>query len=727
MRIAGIFIVIFLSCESQAITWDFGEQGNAQGWIAQEGDMAGDGNANQALHAEVHDGIWRITVPPFQKGRNPEVLLISPTIGHDSALFDRLTIRFRVVHTQPIPGFFTLRWTNPANLSYPGGDPSNLGSAPCANPNCHSRFWILDNLIYTADWQEVTIGDLRSRTATWPGGDQYEILWEGELTDIRVDLGLWNIEKYQDAESLYIQGADEVPEAVEIDWIKLTGVEEQLQGERPPPPTAADIPSGRLFDTPVFYPLGVRQVGSKYGSQWTGVLGDLDGDGDLDMVTPWTDKDDHGWLLAFNDGKGEFAHVQVEHFPAAKGNTPFVGGADLDGNGRMDLVLWPGTGQPVQVWLNDAQKGWQVDALADFHPLALLDLDKDGDLDLWGWASDPSVFFASRFLFNNGKGNFSNPLSVEPPAEGYFAYDLVYPATSDKRVPLLWRKYGGSGQLIAYQTALGEVVQETLPVLRALEWNLTVKGGDFDLDGHMDLIVADQGSNRLSEAGIFPTKGLNALHNRGDGQMDTVSTFPEIAYNGNVQVSDLNRDGLVDLVVWHYDLRVPSMVVLVQQHDGRFVQEGDYPLLVGRGGSTLSGDLDNDGDMDLVMFDSFVAGGGGVHVFLSRLPNHITAVEEEATITPSQSRLGVAYPNPFNPGVVIPFTMGPSAAPVILTIYNALGQQVWKLGLGELPAGAHQAEWNGRDEGGQVMSSGVYLYRLQAGAWSAVGKVVKSE
>ena len=247
IAIAGMGILLY-SLTAQAITWNFNEGENMQGWITREGATAGDGSIVQALRSEVRDGIWRIQVPPFQKERNPEVLLLSPIIGYDSELFDRMTIRFRVVHTQPIPGSFSLRWTNPANLSYPGSDPTTRGDGPCANPNCLPRFWMATTPLYTTDWQEITIGDLRSRTAVWPNEEriEYDILWEGKLTEIRISLDLVDIGKW-DSDNPNVQGPEEVPEAVEIDWIKLTGVQEQLQGERPPPPTPADILSGSLL------------------------------------------------------------------------------------------------------------------------------------------------------------------------------------------------------------------------------------------------------------------------------------------------------------------------------------------------------------------------------------------------------------------------------------------------------------------------------------------------
>jgi hypothetical protein len=735
-----IVLLLFCALEAQAITWDFNEEDDLQGWMAREGNMAGDGSIQQALRSEVRDGIWRIDIPAFESDRNPEALLISPIIGHDSELFDRMIIRLRVVHIQPIPGEFRMEWTNLTNITYPGSDPSSR-EGPCANLNCYPRFWLLSNPTYTTDWQEIALSDLRSRTAIWPGGDEYEILWEGKLTEVRLVLGLVDRGKH-DNDNPYVQGPDEVPEAVEIDWIRLTGVEEQLQGELPPPQTAAGLSSGSLFEAPVFYPLGVRSIGSPYGSQGAGALGDLEGDGDLDLVASWSSGKDSGWLLAYNDGKGGFGHPLTAPFPPGDGNAQFVGGTDLDGNGRMDLVLHPGTGRPVQIWMNDAEKGWEVKEMPGLRPLQLIDLDQDGDLDIWSFDDDLSRFFVSRFLYNLGKGNFSppvfapaiqfdegngvfsTPVTLESPTGGYVATAAVYPTTAEKRLAFLWSR--GSGKYLVYQTPSGEIVQEFLADLRRLDWFHAIQVGDFDLDGHTDLITCDRLGEITNDDGLAPV-GLNVLHNRGDGQMDTVFALPDIRYTLKVQVTDINRDGLADVVVLDKNIRSPAIRVLTGQSDGRFVEEGRYPLGKGRGGPTLSGDLDNDGDVDLVVFESFVAGGGGVHVLLSRLANQITTVEEEAATIPSQSYLGTAYPNPFNSGVVIPFTLESAGAPAKLAIYNIVGQEVRQMGLGSLAPGSHQITWDGLDQQGKALPSGVYLYRLQADSWSAVGKVVKAE
>jgi DNA/RNA endonuclease YhcR with UshA esterase domain len=72
------------------------------------------------------------------------------------------------------------------------------------------------------------------------------------------------------------------------------------------------------------------------------------------------------------------------------------------------------------------------------------------------------------------------------------------------------------------------------------------------------------------------------------------------------------------------------------------------------------------------------------------------------------------YPNPFNPETRISFEI-PQAHQVKLVIYNVLGQKVRTLTQEAYEAGRHIVNWDGRDDLGRVVPSGVYLYRLKAG------------
>ena len=90
---------------------------------------------------------------------------------------------------------------------------------------------------------------------------------------------------------------------------------------------------------------------------------------------------------------------------------------------------------------------------------------------------------------------------------------------------------------------------------------------------------------------------------------------------------------------------------------------------------------------------------------------------------PTIYNLAQNHPNPFNPSTKISFSL-PEAATVTLEVYNILGQKVVTLFSGDLPAGYHNMKWDATDEFGQYVGSGVYLFRLQAGTFTQVKKMM---
>lgn len=99
-----------------------------------------------------------------------------------------------------------------------------------------------------------------------------------------------------------------------------------------------------------------------------------------------------------------------------------------------------------------------------------------------------------------------------------------------------------------------------------------------------------------------------------------------------------------------------------------------------------------------------------------------TKVDDTATL-PVSFELLQNYPNPFNPETVIAYQTR-FDGPVELVVYNLSGEKVRVLVNGVRPAGNYEARWNGTDDSGNRVSSGMYIYRLQSGNFSLSKKMV---
>ena len=99
-----------------------------------------------------------------------------------------------------------------------------------------------------------------------------------------------------------------------------------------------------------------------------------------------------------------------------------------------------------------------------------------------------------------------------------------------------------------------------------------------------------------------------------------------------------------------------------------------------------------------------------------------------APLTPAETALLSNYPNPFNPETWIPYQLA-EATDVTLTIYDVTGREVRRLALGHRPAGFYRsrgraAHWDGRNQLGEKVATGLYFYTLTTGEFTATGKMI---
>jgi hypothetical protein len=117
-------------------------------------------------------------------------------------------------------------------------------------------------------------------------------------------------------------------------------------------------------------------------------------------------------------------------------------------------------------------------------------------------------------------------------------------------------------------------------------------------------------------------------------------------------------------------------------------------------------------------------GAGDWSLTWSFTTGDIVSVERFGNEIPTEFALGQNYPNPFNPTTRIQFAL-PQDATVRIEVYNMLGQRIATLIDGQyFNAGIFETEWNARDDSGHEVSSGLYIYRISAGDYVNVKKMM---
>ena len=91
----------------------------------------------------------------------------------------------------------------------------------------------------------------------------------------------------------------------------------------------------------------------------------------------------------------------------------------------------------------------------------------------------------------------------------------------------------------------------------------------------------------------------------------------------------------------------------------------------------------------------------------------VSAVAGGKSLIPSVIELGDNYPNPFNPGTNIDFII-PERIFITINVYNSLGQKIRTLENNIFEAGKYYTYWDGNDDNGQKVASGIYFYQLEA-------------
>ncbi len=101
----------------------------------------------------------------------------------------------------------------------------------------------------------------------------------------------------------------------------------------------------------------------------------------------------------------------------------------------------------------------------------------------------------------------------------------------------------------------------------------------------------------------------------------------------------------------------------------------------------------------------------------------VSGVEHQVGTQPQDFNLAQNYPNPFNPSTTIEYSL-PNATMATLSVYNMVGQKVATLSEGLHQAGMFKVIWNGLDNSGHKLDSGLYIYKLETEKFSSTKKML---
>ena len=336
----------------------------------------------------------------------------------------------------------------------------------------------------------------------------------------------------------------------------------------------------------------------------TSEFGDVDGDGDADLVLMGYGDSGTFSGMYLNDGSGIFT-LTASSFPALNGSD--IAFSDIDNDTDMDIVIAgndPNTGGTTKLYFNDGAGVFTLDNTSSFSDfgsawLDFNDVDNDGDEDLVICGSVPGLGNNTILYSNDGSGVFT-PVAGTPftgvnngcvsfeDIDGDADDDLVVTGSSTAKL----YQNDGNGVFAAISTS----------PFTGLSYG-AVELADIDNDGDLDAFMNGQGS-----AGFNSNLYLN--DGNGGYTLDPMNVFPGLA-NAAADFADIDNDGDDDLMMSGYG-GAQMVKLFTNDGTGLFTEVPNTTFPPVSSGAIQFNDVDSDGDQDVFItgFTIFVGNVG---------------------------------------------------------------------------------------------------------------------
>jgi len=446
-----------------------------------------------------------------------------------------------------------------------------------------------------------------------------------------------------------------------------------------------------------------------YGGVWhmsTPALADMDADGIVELIV--CSPADSIYCLNVDGNRVGGWPVEVEN-TANITASPAVG--DIDGDGRLEVVVQSSTG--LVYGLNHdgtTMTGWPKWISSNTGTIApspaLADLDEDGKLEIVLAGLDKNCYIlrydGSSYPgwpqpYGSTSTTESSPVIADIDGDG--SLDIVLGC--EEGILNAWKK---NGELIAgFPIAVGSFIRGT-PMVH-----------DLDCNGDIELAAScwDQNIYVWDLAGTY-YRGY-AQWNGFHGNVNNTGWKEFVATTGVDRITCMWRllEDMIELN-WSVSADVTSWNL--------------YRGKRGEGFELLAAGLRGDQVNAINYVDRTVEAGLAYRYRLeAEEGSDLSMTTEEIMVPVRNVRLYQNHPNPFNPSTSIPFTVPggmESRRGVQLAVYDASGALVKTLVAGALAGGRHEARWDGRNERGESVASGVYFVQVSSGGFKEARKMI---
>jgi hypothetical protein len=446
---------------------------------------------------------------------------------------------------------------------------------------------------------------------------------------------------------------------------------------------------------------------------WSQAFSDYDRDGDLDLfVAHWgvvPQGTGHVWR---NNGDGTFtdadALVGYTNFPPAGGDNGFtMNVADYSNDGWPDMLV-ASDYLSSHVYRGDGDGTFtnvtNIAVIKDDNGMgnAVGDYDNDGDLDWFVSSIYNFPFKIGNRLYRNDNGVFADATPTAGVADGSWGWGSTM---QDFNNDGLLDIYHVNGWRNGYANDLCRLFRNNgngtfTDVANGVNANPSGQGRgvvafDADRDGDLDLFIAnnDEQALYLRNDGLT-TNWLNVKLVGPSPNVDQVGARVRVTIGATTQMRELSCGS-------------------------NFLSQDPTEAHFGLGAAATVNTL------QVTWTDGAVTTLNNVTANQRLVLTH-PAVDAPIVAGPNQGALELlgAAPNPFDRGTAIRFLLGETSS-VQVRVFDAAGRAVRTVVTGSRGAGSHEITWDGRDDQGSAVGSGVYWYEVRTDRESARGKLVR--